>query len=408
LEGLGKRKWLAFTLAAVILPISLLTTFKLTGIIPEPVAPETTTVDAVSWNITRPLNPMGGFCNIGKTVENTYVNNEVNVKLRVVASAYEHNPDPVIGPFFGRDGVILAIYADFSIPKGFGVSLVIKYLPTDNNATIYVSNAHWAVIQENVTVTDIKWFGTDDSEAYTDARILNSPSHLETQSYWVFDDKNSMDHTLIVTLEATYFNGATYRRIALPVITGIIPEPVAPETTTADAVNLNITRPLNPMGGYCNISKTVENSYINDEVDVKLRVDAAVYGQFFRKDGVFLAVFVDFSIPKGLGVSLVVKYLPTDNNATIYYGTSDHEVVQENVYKVIDENVTVTSLGTNDVEAEISNSPCHLGIYDYWVFNDKNSMDHTLIVTLEATYFNGATYRRIVLPVTLQILIPTG
>jgi hypothetical protein len=222
LEGFGKRKWIAITFVAIILPISLLTTFKLTGIIPEPTVSEIITVDSVNWNMTRPLNPDGGYCNIGETVENTYVNNEVAVGLCVNAAEYVHDPSPEVGPYFGRDGVGFAVFANFSIPKGFGVSLVVKYLPTDDNATVYVETSDYAVIQENVSVTDIRWFGTNENEAYAKAEILNSPCYLNIDAYWVFDDQNSIDHTLNVTLEATYFNGTTYRRIVLPVTLQIL------------------------------------------------------------------------------------------------------------------------------------------------------------------------------------------
>jgi len=223
LEGFAKRKWVAITLAAVILPMSLLTTFKLTGIIPESQTPEIITVDAVNWNMTRSLHP-GGIYDIGETVENIYATNEVAVMLRVDVCSYVDDPDPVVGPYFGRDGVCFTLSANFSIPKGFGVSLVVKYLPADDNATVYVQTSNWAVIKENISVTGIKWFGTSENEAYTKAEILNSPCCLDTQAYWVFDDQNTIDHTLNVALEATYFNGTTYQKIVLPVALHIFPD----------------------------------------------------------------------------------------------------------------------------------------------------------------------------------------
>jgi hypothetical protein len=208
---------MAITLAAVILPLSILTTFKLTGIIPEPVAPEVTVVDTVNWNMTRPLNPDGGVYNIGEMVENTYADNEATIRVRVNIAEYENDPYPTMGPYFGRDGVVFTVFANFSISKGFGVSLVIKYLTMDDNATIYVQTSSYAVIQENASITDIKWFGTNKNEAYAKTEILNSPCYLGIQAYWVFDDQSTINHALNVTLEATYFNEAAYKKVVLPV-----------------------------------------------------------------------------------------------------------------------------------------------------------------------------------------------
>ena len=210
--ALTKRKWASIALLSVVLPIGLLITFRLTGILPEPQKPETVQMDPVTWEMKR---PSVSVLNIGERVEDAYANGEVAVGIGVNVAWYVENPEPSVGPFFGRDGLFLLVYVNVSVLQGSGVSLSVRYLP-DENTTIYIETN--SMIQSNVSVTNVKWFGIKESEAYCRAKILNSPSYMNTQANWVFNDPNNEDHQLNLVLEITYLNRTTYKTIVLPVI----------------------------------------------------------------------------------------------------------------------------------------------------------------------------------------------
>lgn len=192
-------------------------------------------------------------------------------------------------------------------------------------------------------------------------------------------------------------------------LTGMLSEPQEPETITLDPVSWTMERPSTVD---TNIGEKVENAYADSEVAVGIGANIAWYvedpgptvGPFYGQDGVIFVIYTDFSVFHGSGVSIVVKCHPTDDNATVYVGT---ELLAQY-------NVSVTGIkcfGNSASEAyvgtDILGSPCHLKAQAYWVFNDQNNENHQLDLAFEITYFNGTTYRRLVLPINLQMLIST-
>ena len=208
MEASAKRKWLAFSLMAVVLPMGLLVAFKLTGIIPDPPTPEIIICKPVSFEMERPTNSLEFD---GRT-ENTYADGEATARMGVYVSSYRENC--LTMPYADREGLSFTVHTNFSALRGSGVSLAITYLPTEENAAVYVGSSF--MVQRNVSVTELKWFGVNVSEAYTKAEILNSPCYLRAQAHWVFNDENTAEHQLNVTVEITHFNGTAYRKIVLP------------------------------------------------------------------------------------------------------------------------------------------------------------------------------------------------
>ncbi|MGQ9506382.1 MAG: PPC domain-containing protein [Candidatus Bathycorpusculaceae bacterium] len=233
MEFTVKRKWFAITFAAIILPLSLLTTLKLRGIIPEPITPETITLEPVTLQIERPLDWMY----LREMVNGIYSNNGIRVNLSVHTSDYWENPSPGMPPFFGRDAITLLSYVNVTVERGFITYLVVRYHPMDANATIILNREF--LIMENGTVKHLKSMGSDLSEAYVAAEASNTPSSLFIQSHWIFEDEDD-EHKLQITLEVLHFNGTVYEKMAIPTILYMWPD--AGET-------IETARTLNP-GAY--------------------------------------------------------------------------------------------------------------------------------------------------------------
>ena len=62
------------------------------------------------------------------------------------------------------------------------------------------------------------------NKPYIDAMALNQPEYcsLKMASFWVFFDKNNMDHWITATLEVTYFTGTIYQKAVIPIRLGVL------------------------------------------------------------------------------------------------------------------------------------------------------------------------------------------
>jgi hypothetical protein len=203
-----KKRALSLTLLSIMLPISLLATFRITGIIPEPPTPITITLETVNWKIERPSSDV----RFNKDVRNVYLDN--NVSVSVIFTEYLDNYD-----WNGLDFLTLMVHF-----KGSFSSVLAKFQPIDTESALDIDEE---ILQNpprhpkavvNMTLLGIKGVGTVDTEAYVKAKANGSPSSLTILALWVFYDviENNKDHTLKMTFEVTYFNGTAYRKIIAP------------------------------------------------------------------------------------------------------------------------------------------------------------------------------------------------
>lgn len=204
--------WASVALLSIIVPVGLLATFRLTGVIKEPPKPETVTVEAVSWNMSRPT----GTLLIDMWVENFYKDLAASVNLRVhVAKYYENDP---FYPAESNDYVKLWINADMNVTSGFVYSMIIGFSRTETDALLKIYEASDSRRLENLEETDTRLLGTDKREAHFDAYSFNQPknSFLGITVAWVFLDRNNTEHEITVTLEATYYTGSAYQKVVIP------------------------------------------------------------------------------------------------------------------------------------------------------------------------------------------------
>lgn len=229
------EKWIALSLVAVVLPISLLVTLRLTGILPEPCmhAPlETITVEPASWQMDRP----SGHVYVNERIENNYTSHEVSARIGAYVTSYQENSRSI--PFAyghtGRDGVIFTPYVNLTFTHVLVESILIKFRLLEANASIFILSSHEESIyvfnpplkEYNTSVTDIKWYAENLDTAFIKAQALRSPCGLQTQVYWIFHDENDQGHQLEVTLEIMYLDRTTHQKITVPIILAV---PIQPD-----------------------------------------------------------------------------------------------------------------------------------------------------------------------------------
>lgn len=215
------KKWASLGLLSIIIPITLLVTFRLTGLQPEPQTPVTVTVKEVSWNVTRPTIYPKYFI-IDEQVENSYVD-DISADLTARVVDYREN---VPGYWLwegGYDEIDVRIVLTANVSEGFIHSVVIKLSEIDAQAdVIIIDDEDWIQVQ-NLKIDMLDDF-SQQNEAWVKAASINQPKDvgLHITAFWTFFDLNNMDHWITATAEVTYFNGSTWKSVVIPLRLGVL------------------------------------------------------------------------------------------------------------------------------------------------------------------------------------------
>jgi len=219
------KKWLAASILAIVLPISLLATFKFTGILPEPQKPEMFSVHSIGWNMSR---PSGDDVEISKWLENSYSDGMVSASLSVnIAKYYENDPGY---PAYDNDYVKLGIIVVASVSHGLVYSTVIRFSTTDAYAFVSIpvmavgGGLHPSLELHNLKLNKFTDIGTNEREAYVETLSENKPENCSASmlAYWIFVDEEKTTHFVTVSFEITYYDGTAYKRVEIPINLGVL------------------------------------------------------------------------------------------------------------------------------------------------------------------------------------------
>ena len=205
-------KRVSLTLLSIIIPVSLLAAFRVTGVLPGPPNRETLAVEAVSWNMSR----LYDYKRLDELVNNSYTTSVVSINLTVHVVNYYEN-DPVE---FGLDNVDSMVLINMSVREGFVESLFVNFTELDNHAALDIHQDMDNIDLVNLEVAEIvDWNGAFGRNTYFKAMSINQPAnaYLRFPFGWIFRDHNNANHQLTTTLEATLFNGTTYQKIKIPI-----------------------------------------------------------------------------------------------------------------------------------------------------------------------------------------------
>jgi hypothetical protein len=207
------RKTVSITLAAVIVPVSLLVAFGLNGMLTEPQAVEKVAADTVYWNMTRPA----GHVTIDEWVRSLYTDGVASIGLDVHVSSYTEN-EPTSGDHLKLWGFVTA-----NVSGGFIGSVSIKFSQIDADAFLDiiadVNDPFWVELH-NLTIRSVN----DGASAYIDTVAINQPRQcsLKMAAFWEFSDENDVSHWITATLEVTYFNGTAHRKATISMCLGVL------------------------------------------------------------------------------------------------------------------------------------------------------------------------------------------
>jgi len=209
------RRWQAILLASILIPVAFLTTFRLTGVLQEPISPERVTLAAVTYSLERP----GGLIVIDERVESGYTDGKASVGLGFHVDLYEEDS----ALYSGHDYVQLIIAATANVSGGFVYSMNVNFSLTDSSADVTVRSPFLDL--NNLKSKKTQYSREHDTrQVYFQADALNYPQNasLRILADWIFFDFNYGDHWITVTLETTYFNGTAFRRTDVPIKLGML------------------------------------------------------------------------------------------------------------------------------------------------------------------------------------------
>jgi hypothetical protein len=218
---LTKQKLSSIATLSILLPLTLLAGFRLTGLLHGPApSPETIMVEPVRWNMTRPPGTL--YYKIVEWIGNSYVGDGLSVSLSIYLTEYFEN-DP---SFAGLDVVGLRVFVNVSFLDGFVESMIVNFTSLDKHAALDLDEARgsdglWDHIDMvNLEVVQIDdWDRVFGKNAYIKAVSVNQPkdTYLQFRSWWLFRDPNNTNHKLTVTLETILNKGDARPKIQVPI-----------------------------------------------------------------------------------------------------------------------------------------------------------------------------------------------
>ncbi|UCG37002.1 MAG: hypothetical protein JSV64_01625 [Candidatus Bathyarchaeota archaeon] len=202
------RKHTFIAISLVLLVAVLLISFTLYEILRAPLDPETFQIEPVTWNMTRPVGE-GFNIALNENASNSYISDTAVVSFEVMIYSFHARQ------ITDNEHLRMGLNASIIVSEGFVHSIVIRLLSESRNSSLDINEDSDSYSLRNIRIHEIV---DHEEESYIDCQAVNKPAScmLRNHCRWNFYDLNTVDHQLSVTLEATYFNGTTYRKAVVP------------------------------------------------------------------------------------------------------------------------------------------------------------------------------------------------
>jgi hypothetical protein len=219
------KNWKTALLLSVIIPISLLTSFKLSGILREPLAiTETNVLSAEKADFERPY----GSALMNETLNAFYSQELISADLSICLT----NFFSVFSLYGGSDVVNISTNVTTVVAQGFINNINITFLEEYQYSQIWLREPqNWPSIYddyENLMFIDYAHtLRQKGLKAFMEFGGTNRPKsvHLSVQGVdWVLRTPKNHAHKLSINMELTYFNGTAYKKVVQPFQIQIAPD----------------------------------------------------------------------------------------------------------------------------------------------------------------------------------------
>lgn len=216
MKFLNGNNWKALLLLSIVVPVSLLASFKLTGLLGEPATiTETITLQPVTWMFGRPYN----YTVFDNNLQAPYSSDCMTgtFELDVVRYAESEGAWPA--------SVCLVVGINLTTNKNVSIENVyLTFNDTYGGSDLVFQRTNVDYQFVNLSLVEIVDGSSGvNNYAYISLAGLNHPSHvyLSWVTYWELSSLHTQDHELNATYEVTYYNGTSYNEIVQPFIVQI-------------------------------------------------------------------------------------------------------------------------------------------------------------------------------------------
>ena len=200
---------------SVILPMSFLVTFKLSGLTGGPATlAETVVLEPAKWEFERPYYSLDFDDRVDSIYSSDiYMNNSVLV-LGITS------PESAFGgPLMGTRMILTA-----SVGSGYVENVNVTFSDDYELSLINMygldgggKEKDWAV-WENLTATDYVYWVLGTEKAFVNLKGINRPQgvYFYIGQGWLLQTPNNQTQQLTMRVEVTYFNGTAHKKIVQP------------------------------------------------------------------------------------------------------------------------------------------------------------------------------------------------
>jgi hypothetical protein len=201
------KNWKTVFLLSIIVPVSLLATFKITGIIKEPMAiTETVTLEAVGKQIVIE-EPHKNEYHIFDINAPPFTNDEALFNLKTQVQFWWSRMK------ISSSHCILDMYMNASVNSGFIQSFFAVF-----NSSIG-SSLSWPEPEFDFQNLSLTQKADGRGSAFVELAGINWPAEvsLHAEFVWgVLDDSENATNTLNAEFQLTYYNGTTFKKVVQP------------------------------------------------------------------------------------------------------------------------------------------------------------------------------------------------
>lgn len=196
---------MSLALLSIVVPMSLLATFRLTGILKGPIKiSETTTLEALKWEFERSSQTV----TIEDMLRSSYSSNELSAALHLEVVDYLQHTGAI-----DYDSVRIVVSINSTTKPKVSMESVHVIIGEDSRD----SRVNWDSSDfyfKNLSLIE----RTDYAEAIVRLAGINHPSHIyfSATAFWKLPSLNIRTHQIEALYELTYYNGTAYKKIIQP------------------------------------------------------------------------------------------------------------------------------------------------------------------------------------------------
>jgi len=196
---------------SIIIPVGLLTSFRLTGILEGPITiSETITLETIRWEFQRPDNATATYIN--DVVEASYNNDGLTANPRIYILYYVDRP---YGSYFDSLRMVFSINSTIINQDGFIESV---YVVLNKDQLCQIDWKETAFHFENLSLVERVEGYKSSTKAYVGLTGANHSDsvYFSSEISWDLLTPNNQSHQIRVAYELTYYSGTAYKKIIQP------------------------------------------------------------------------------------------------------------------------------------------------------------------------------------------------